>query len=369
MINTLKSGAKYSQISKIGEKVRNLERQSGEEYLYLNQGVNAVVPIDLSEVSKLIDYNSKDIQVYAPQKGRIKLRTAVSKLYFQGSTSIDNILIDNGGMSGLDLVIQTVEFSKMILPSYFWGSYANILKIRNKEFDFYDSFTDLGKQAEDLKGCAVLICDPNNPLGNKVSDKDLISLIRKLNALGVIVVIDSPYRGVFYSNDNFYAQIGQIENVIIVESFSKSIGLSGQRIGFIHTNNAELMSELEIRLMYASNGVNGFAQLLVELLFTTKEGAKAISDFKNKTTKDILLNINYLKSNNFLAEEFYVNSHPKGIFVVVNKSAEELLENKIAAISLDFFTHKYKEKAGGFSRICVSVPHDKLKSFFQNIEK
>jgi len=62
-IKILNSGAKYSQISKIGEKVKNLERQSGKEYLYLNQGVNAVVPIDLSEVSNLIDFNSRDIQV------------------------------------------------------------------------------------------------------------------------------------------------------------------------------------------------------------------------------------------------------------------------------------------------------------------
>lgn len=368
MIKTIKSGAKYSQISKIGSTVKELERHSGNEYLYLNQGVNAVVPIDLTEVSNLIDFNSRDIQVYAPQKGRKKLRTAISKIYFQGSTSIDNILIDNGGMSGLDLVFQSVEFDKMILPSYFWGSYANILKIRNKDFDFYDNFSDLDMQADKLKGSAVLICDPNNPLGNKVSDKDLIVLIKKLDSLGVIVIIDSPYRGVFYSNDNFYAQIAQLENIIIVESFSKSIGLSGQRIGFIHTNNAELMSELEIRLMYASNGVNGFAQLLVELLLTTKEGATAIADFKNKTTKDILLNINYLKTKGFLADEFYRDSHPKGIFVVVNKSAEELLEYNIAAISLDFFTRKYKDNAAKYSRICVSVPHNKLKSFFQNIE-
>ncbi len=368
MIKIIKSGAKYSQITKIGQSVKALERKSGQEYLYLNQGVNAVVPIDLSQVSKLIDYNSRDIQVYAPQKGREKLRTAISKTYFQGSTGINNILIDNGGMSGLDLVIQSVEFDKMFLPSYFWGSYANILKIRKKEFGFYESFTDLNNQADKLKGSAVLICDPNNPLGNKVSDNDLILLIKKLDSLGVIVLIDSPYRGVFYSNDNFYAQIGQLENVVIIESFSKSIGLSGQRIGFVHTNNSMLMSELELRLMYATNGVNAFAQLLVELLLTTKEGASAIADFKNKTTKDILLNINYLRSNNFLAEEFYKNSQPKGIFVVINKSAEELLEHNIAVVSLDFFTQSYKDKAKNYSRICVSVPHNKLKSFFQKIE-
>jgi len=132
-----KSGAKFSQISAIGESVRKLERESGEEYLYLNQGVNAVVPINLDNIIPLINFNSKDIQVYAPMKGRPKLKQAINDLYFNSQSTIDNILIDNGGMSGLDLVFQTVDFNKVLLPAYFWGSYANILTTREKKFDFY----------------------------------------------------------------------------------------------------------------------------------------------------------------------------------------------------------------------------------------
>ncbi len=367
MIKIKKSGANYSQISAIGEKIRKLEKSTGEEYLYLNQGVNAVVPIDLSKVIPLIDFNTREIQVYAPQKGRLQLKHAINKIYFQGTTSVDNILIDNGGMSGLDLVFQTAVFNKVFLPSFYWGSYVNILKIRNKSFDFYDDFWQLEENIEALKGNAVLICDPNNPLGNKYSDKELIKLISLLNDNQITVIIDSPYRGVFYSNDSFYAQIGNLANVIIVESFSKSIGLSGQRIGFVHSNSNELMNELGIRLMYASNGVNAFAQLLVEKLLTTKEGKEATKAFKDNTTKDILLNINYLRVKGFLAEEFYQDSHPKGIFVVVNLSADSLLKYHIAAIDLDFFTQKYKDKAVGRSRICVSVPHERLKYYFDKI--
>ena len=74
------SGATYSKITAIGEKVKLLEKQTGQKYLYLNQGVNAVCNIDLDEIVKLIDFNSRDIQVYQPMKGRPVLKQAINGL-------------------------------------------------------------------------------------------------------------------------------------------------------------------------------------------------------------------------------------------------------------------------------------------------
>jgi aspartate/methionine/tyrosine aminotransferase len=362
-----KSGAQYSKISAIGEKVRRLEQESGEKYLYLNQGVNAVVPIELSEVVREIDFNSKDIQVYAPMKGRHKLKQAINQEYFNGRSEPEHILISNGGMSGLDLVFQSIEAEKIYVPVYFWGSYFQIMQIRGIAGDFYEDFAELEADAERYKNSAVVICDPNNPIGDKFDDHRLIMLIRALNNAGAIVIFDSPYRKIFYNNDYFFDQLQSMENVIITESFSKSLGLSGQRIGFIHTGNMDLMDELSVRLMYATNGVNGFAQLLVERLFTTPAGQTAIGDFKRKTSCAIHENIKYLRQKGLLAEEFYKDSEPVGIFVIVNRSEEELLQKRIASVSLSFFTRKYKEKAAAYARICVSVPHDDFVRYFDRL--
>ena len=362
------SGAKYSKITAIGEKVKKMERESGEKYLYLNQGVNSVVPIELNEVVKSIDFNSLDIQIYAPMKGRIGIKERISHEYFGDKANLDNILISNGGMSGLDIVFQSIDVDKVYVPSYFWGSYFNILKIRKMDGDFYEDFVDLEANIEQYTNSAVIICDPNNPLGDKFDEHRLMNLIRALNNTGCTVIVDSPYRKILYNNDFFFEQLAPMENVVIVESFSKSLGLSGQRIGFIYSANTELNTELSIRLMYASNGVNGFAQLLVEKLFSTVEGRTAIGEFKRKTTCAIHNNIKYLRKIGLLAEEFYQESEPVGIFVVVNKSEEELLKHRIASVSLAFFTHKHLEKAKSYARICVSVPHDDLVKYFQNIK-
>ena len=58
-MNIKRSGAKFSKIVGIGQKIKELNKKNGKEYLFLNRGVNAVCNIDLSEVIGNIDFNLK----------------------------------------------------------------------------------------------------------------------------------------------------------------------------------------------------------------------------------------------------------------------------------------------------------------------
>lgn len=368
-MNINKSGASLSKIVQIGEKLKKLTAENGHEYLPLNRGVNAVVNIDLSEVVKSIDFNSPDIQVYPPGPGFPQLRAAINEEYFGGKSSPNNILVTAGGMNALDLIVQTVKIDKLYLPVYYWGCYFHMLTVRGVGNAEYYAQSELYDRIDELKGNAVLICDPGNPLGEKYDDQQQYDLIKTLSDAGVVVFFDSPYRRIFFDkNDDYYQRLIQLENVVITESFSKSVGLSGQRLGFIHTTNKELHDELEIRLMYCTNGVNAFAQQLVLRLLTTPEGIKAANDFKTATARDIALNIEYLRERGLLATEYYSASTPRGIFVVVNRTEEELLKHYIGSVSLSFFTKSQKDKASKFARICVSSPHAKFVKYFDTIE-
>ncbi|MEG2319958.1 MAG: pyridoxal phosphate-dependent aminotransferase, partial [Mucinivorans sp.] len=337
------SGASLSKIVQIGEKLKKLKVENGHDYLPLNRGVNAVVNINLTEVIKGLDFNSNDMQVYPPGPGFPQLREAINQEYFMGKSSANNILISAGGMNALDLVVQTVGMGKLYLPVYYWGCYFHMLTVRGIGNAEYYAQGDLLDMIDELRGNAVLICDPGNPLGEKYDDEQQFQLIKTLSDAGITVFFDSPYRRIFYNKtDDYYSRILTLENVIITESFSKSVGLSGQRLGFIHTTNKELHDELEIRLMYCTNGVNAFAQLLVHSLLTSPEGIKAATEFKQATARDIALNIEYLKNRGLLAEQYYHSSTPKGIFVVVNKTEEELLNHYIGSVSLAFFTKSQK---------------------------
>ncbi len=363
-----KCGTSYSKIVGISEKLQKLSKESGKDYLFLNRGINAVQNIDLTQVVKNIDFNSNDIQVYPLNRGIPSLRQAINQIYFQNKTTTDNIFITPSASSGLDLTFQILGNDCFFLSSYYWGTYKKIISIRGKKNCIYTDICSLNKNLDELKHKAVVICDPNNPLGNKVDDEILLDIITKLNRNSTTVIFDSPYRRVFYDDtDTFYQHLINLENVIIVESFSKSLGLSGQRIGFIHTGNQEFLDEANTRLLFQSVGANGFAQILVRDLLTTPQGKKAVADFKKTTTDAIAKNIAYLQSKSFLAEEFYENSRPTGIFVIVNQTEAQLLKHCIGSISLAYFTETQKEKAKNYSRICVSVPHNDFKRYFDNI--
>lgn len=371
-----KSGATFSSIVGIGAKIKKMMDETGEEYLFLNRGINAVCPIDLDNVIPLIDFNSPKIQVYPPNKGTVELRAAINQEYFKGTSAVDNISITSGGMTAIDLPIQILDLDTVYFSRYYWGSYAKICQVRGVNwatFNGLDSFVkdiQLLRETEEgvPKKIAVLLCDPNNPVGNKLDDAFLINAIKALNDLNVIVFFDSPYRKIFNdASDAIYLELLKLKNVIITESFSKSMGLSGQRIGFIHCTNKEFNDELNIRLLYGFNGVNAFAQELVTKLLTTKEGKSAVTAFKKNTVVGLQKNIQYLIDHKLLVDKLYQDSTPVGIFTVINISEEVLLKNKIGSVGMVYFTNDKTEEVKTWSRICVSVPHEKFKHFFDQM--
>lgn len=363
-----KTGVALPAIHEMGRKIQQLSEQSGQEYLFLQRGINSVVNINLSEVVKTIDFNSRDMQVYPPSSGRTELRAAINSEYFGGKTEISRISICGGGMPGIDNAFQIVDVRKIYLPVYHWGNYHNAMKIRNIGYDEYETFDDLEKIMPELGDCAVLFGDPGNPFGNKYNDEEIFAAIKKLDDNGTVVFYDSPYRRVFCnSEDNFYQRLLNLENVVILDSFSKSLGLSGQRLGFVHSRNDEFNHEMAVRLAFATNGTNVFGQILIEKLLTTPEGKKATNDFKTKTVSEITKNIQYLSDSGFVATELYQGCSPVGIFAIVNISEEELLAHRIGSVSLAKFTLSRKAEAAKYSRVCVSVNHEKFVEFFERL--
>ncbi len=360
--------AKYSMIVDIGDKIREVTSETGQTFLLLNRGVNSVKNIDLSAVVKQIDFNTNSIQVYPPTKGRGDLIAAINKEYFFEGTNPENIYVTPGGIGALDLVFQTIRFEQVFIPAFYWGAYTNIFKLRNVKSGIYLNFQYLKNNLSKLKNAGVIICDPSNPLGNKSNDAELLELLDLLDKNNTTVIVDCPYRKLFTErNDSFFHAIRNYENVVICESFSKWLGLSGQRIGFIHAKNIDFLNELRIRLLYCTNGTNTFAQILVEKLLTSAEGRLAVENFRKITLENIKKNIDYLKQRNFLPEWIYNNELPIGIFVAINKSHEYLFDNLIGSVPLHFFTVNYKEETKNYSRICVSVPHDSFASYFDKL--
>ena len=167
-----------------------------------------------------------------PHQKRLKAR--ISEL-----TGIDSASIFIGG-AGSDEAIDMVyrvfcEPGKdnvvAIAPSY--GVYKVAAAVNNvgfKEVLLNNDFSlpvDRILEACDKNTKAIWICSPNNPTGNAFLKEDIISLAKKFDG---IVVVDEAY-GDFSSRGSMLDEIGDLENLIVLRTFSKAWGMAGLRAG------------------------------------------------------------------------------------------------------------------------------------------
>ena len=126
------------------------------------------------------------------------------------------------------------------------------LKIITADTESFQINFDLLEQEISEKTAAVLINTPNNPSGVVYSTetvKRLAALLtQKSEELGhtIYLISDEPYREIVFSGvDNPFVS-DYYADTIICYSFSKSLSLPGERIGYVAVNPACSMAELII---------------------------------------------------------------------------------------------------------------------------
>jgi len=192
---------------------------------------------------------------YMPNAGfaDVRKKIAVKASAEQGLIlNENNIVMTVGAAGGLNVVFKTLlnPGDEVIVPApYFveYGSYISnhggVLKTAETKDDFsldIDSISSLINE----KTAAVLINSPNNPTGKIYSPEDIAGLARLLEEKSKIVnreiylISDEPYREIVYKSAHVAPVLSAYKNSIVVTSYSKTLSLPGERIGYIAFNPA-----------------------------------------------------------------------------------------------------------------------------------
>jgi aspartate aminotransferase len=353
LINT--ANVTYSSIVQIGENISKLEQETGDKYLKLHRGVMDVTHIDINYLNLKLDLNNIKLQQYSGNDGYSELIDTIKNEF---NLNDSNLIITPGGMASLDLIINSLGDNTFWVPNYHWGSWNKILKTHNKQILTFDDFN-----LENFKptSSVVMLCYPSNPTGFIPKLEVIIDFLKYAKENNVIVILDLPYYYLFNDNNNELSNYFY-DNVIVLSSFSKSIGLSGYRVGYIATKNNELYQTLRIRSLYKYNSISTLPQYIINELLKEKS---IINQYKNITKEHIQKNINYLNSNGLLFSKY--TELPTGPFAIVKLNENELLKYKISSVSLDKFTINKKDSDKEYSRISVAVNHDLFKGYFDKI--
>lgn len=348
----------YSSIVEIGERTQQLEKLTQKKYLKLHRGVMDVDMIDLNSFMQDFDYNQKSVQQYGGNDGDVNLLEAIKSNF---NLQKHFVLTAPGGMAALDLLVNSLLEENFWIAKYHWGSWNKILKIHNKTINEFDDFK-IGEFKPESG--VVMLCYPSNPTGWSPDFNDLKKFLDYTYRNNITVILDLPYYYLFNDLlDPIYTLF--YDNVIVVSSFSKSMGLSGLRVGFVATKNQELYNALKIRSLYKYNSVSTIGQQIITRLLTTKNGKKSLNEYRLITATNIKKNIQYLKDRNLLFGEY--PSLPKGPFAIVNLNFDILLFNRISSVPLNKFSLN-RTVNPLYSRISVAVKHEEFVKFFDSVK-
>ncbi len=292
---------------------------------------------DFSTADTIIEYACKAMRDgythYTSNFGLEELRVAISEFY---GLDPSNVMVTAGGSEALlNASLAFIEKgSKVVIPSPSFLSYftyakiceAEVVQIRTHDNGF---LLDPEKLQEVMnKDVSVIFLNyPNNPTGAVMDEKDLKAVAEIASDYGAVVISDEIYDRIYY--DVKPGTLAGYENVVVVNGFSKSLAMTGWRIGYVVADPEMLDSMLKVHQV---NGVcaPAFAQKAVADVIS--EGlfeeiiSKMVSEFRKRR--------DYLYSE---LKKYYDVTKPEGAFYMFvdvgtdcMKFAEEILDYGVA---------------------------------------
>lgn len=163
----------------------------------------------------------------------------------------EQLIIGNGSDEILDLVFRAFcepgkDFIVTIKPSY--GMYkvlANINDVKLTEVALDSNFElDVESLLAVSEGAKLIVlCSPNNPSGNLLNPEKIKLILKRFNGL---VLVDEAYVD-FTDNASLVNELGNYQNLMISQTFSKAFGMAGIRvgIGLAHRDIIEILNRIK----------------------------------------------------------------------------------------------------------------------------
>lgn len=196
---------------------------------------------------------------------------------------------------------------------------AKLVVAKCRESDFQIDFNALESAiTENTK--AIIVNSPNNPTGVVLSQPTIEKLAELLNKKqaeydkNIFIICDEPYRELAYGVDvpyipKFY------DNTLVCYSYSKSLSLPGERIGYIFVAPTVANKTKVYAAICGAGRALGFVCAPSLLQFTVRDCVELTSDVAvYKKNRDLLYNA--------LTEYGYTAAKPDGAFYLFVKSPE-----------------------------------------------
>ncbi len=379
-------GSKRSIIREIFEysKVRASEIGAENVYDFSLGNPSVEPPKEVEETIKelLLTQSATALHGYTSAQGDFGVRKAVSDNInerFGLNLSADNIYMTCGAAASLSICLKAVccDGDECIVFAPFFTEYrvfvenagAKLVVSNPMEKTFQVDVLDFESKINE-KTKAIIVNSPNNPSGVVYTAQTVKAICevleRKQKEYGHVIylIADEPYRELVYGNVEVPYLMNYYDNTLVCYSYSKSLSLPGERIGYIAVN-PKMEGAKEIYLSVCGAG-RSLGYVCAPSLFQRVVG-KCLNAKVNVEAYEKNRNLLY----NSLCEFGFDCVKPDGAFYLFVKSpsndATEFYErakaHEILVVPCDDFG------VSGYVRIAYCVDYNRIKNSLPAFEK
>ncbi len=334
------------------------EQPTGEGWIKLNTNENPFPPI--KEIMEDIKSAVNDkIRLY-PDPTAFEVRKMILSVLLRDEKTLTNrnsIFIGNGSDELLEIIFKAFVNPKDVIVLFYptYGMYKVLADLYNAKINLIKLREDFSfpESVYNAEGKLMLISSPNNPNGKSFENAEILEVCKNFPG---IVVVDEAYAD--FSEITALPLLKQVNNLIIVRTFSKSFSLASLRLAYALGDPILIKEMNKIKLPFNTNYLAQIAALSCirhkDKIF--EQNRKIIEERQRLTEELSKYKVSILPSDaNFILIKFQDKSEALKLFWA-------LKEKKILV------RHFAKPGLYPFIRVTVGT-HDQNNKFLQEFKK
>lgn len=366
-----------SAIRAMFEEGKIMAAKYGAENVYDFSLGNPNVPAPVQVKEAIIEEAEKEDPIvlhgYMSNAGYEDVRQAIAESInkkFDTAFSAKNIIMTVGAAGGLNVILKTLLNlgDEVIAIAPYFGEYnsyvsnfdGKLVVVSPNTETFQPNLTELEEKLT-ARTKAVIVNSPNNPTGVIYSEEtiqEMAEILRKKQkefGTDIYLISDEPYRELAYDGAEVPYLTKYYENAIIGYSFSKSLSLPGERIGYLVIPDEAADSEDVISAAGTATRILGYvnAPSLMQKAVAKCLDAQADVPYYDRNREDLY---------NGLKEMGFECIKPQGAFYLFMKSpvADEKVFCEAAKKQHILIVPGSSFACPGYVRIAYCVAHETI---------
>ncbi len=330
------------------------EQPQDKKYVKLNTNESPFPPSP-GVVAAVTDEEVKKLCLYSDPESKL-LKAKLAENY---SLESENVFVANGSDDILNFAFMAfARENGAAFPDISYGFYPVFADLYNIDSNIIPLEDDFSIDHNKYLACGrmVVIANPNAPTGKVIPKCEIEEIIR--SNPDNVVLIDEAY--VDFGAESVVDLVKKYDNLLVVQTFSKSRSMAGARLGFAFADK-EIIKDLE-KIKYSTNpyNLNRLTQLMGVKALEEQEyydnNCRIIAENREYTVAELekigffvipsKANFIFAKHESISGERIYLKLKDKGV-LIRHFTAERIKDHNRITIGtkeqMDVLIEKLKE--------------------------